>query len=366
MASRLNNITFTRDPRILHAVAAIGCAAALALSISLAQAAPSKAPRPLYTAPGYATALTASGWRIAFASGCEVRVADLSRAAKPRLLKRVGTCRRDRYDSDARPLLLGRKSLTEQIVQSPSPHGDTYQLWNGPTAGPLHQVGHDWRWTDSDVPAGYGCAWSAAAGGGVVAIERIPNTLALDAGLADKVTCPAGSSSTIILQGASKGQLKVAGSWEVIATDGKRVALAALDADGHRTGKVDLFDLSGKILSTPKIDPQVVQKSSDAWLTPQGLVLAWKKGIVAPRWKISGIGSYPQATVAEGRAFYVKGRTIRVRRLVGGPDRMLTRVPNYLAALAAGSFGLAIEAGTDNKTVIYRLPWRTIDRTLPR
>jgi hypothetical protein len=56
---------------------------------------------------------------------------------------------------------------------------------------------------------------------------------------------------------------------------------------------------------------------------------------------------------------------LRVRRVRGGADRALLRLPTTEALVAAGSFGVAIATGTET-TRVYRLPWRTIDRVLPR
>ena len=57
---------------------------------------------------------------------------------------------------------------------------------------------------------------------------------------------------------------------------------------------------------------------------------------------------------------------MRVRRLRDGADRALVRLPTANTLLAGGSFGLAIATGIAQKTYVYRLPWRTIDRTLTR
>jgi hypothetical protein len=54
-----------------------------------------------------------------------------------------------------------------------------------------------------------------------------------------------------------------------------------------------------------------------------------------------------------------------VRRIADGVDRALVALPVRNTLLAAGSFGLAVALVTDAKTAVYRLPWRTIDQTLP-
>jgi hypothetical protein len=116
-------------------------------------------PRASFTAPGQLLALAASGHRVAFASGCDIRVANLIHGSKPVLIRRAGDCRTDPGDSAVDDLSLGRNSLVAQVILSPSPHGDSYSLWSGPLpAGPLRPFDGDWGWTDSDVPMGYGCA----------------------------------------------------------------------------------------------------------------------------------------------------------------------------------------------------------------
>ena len=39
-------------------------------------------------------------------------------------------------------------------------------------------------------------------------------------------------------------------------------------------------------------------------------------------------------------------------------------VPTVNSYLGAGSFGLAVAVGGETRAQVYRLPWRTIDRTL--
>jgi hypothetical protein len=346
-------------------------AAVLAVTLSFAAAGWSEPqaatlPPASFTAPGQLLALAASGHRIAFASGCDIRVANLIHGSQPTRIKRVGDCRTDPGDSAVDDLSLGSTSLAAQVILAPSPHGESYSLWSGPVpAGPLRPLGGDWGWTDSDVPMGYGCAWTVAAGGGTIALARIPNRLAVDQGLENKPACPAGAASRITLKGASQTGLTVVGSWEILATDGKQLALAELDGEGLPTGKLSLVSASGQPLPTPGVPAATVKAAYHGWLTPEGLILQTTRGISGPGWTIRDpkLGS---ATVAEGRLLYLKGRTIRVRRLRDGLDRLLLTLPAGDALLAAGAFGLAVGLGsTEGTTTIYRLPWRTIDRTLP-
>jgi hypothetical protein len=250
------------------------------------------------------------------------------------------------------------------VIDSPSPHGDTYTYWNGPRpAGPLRQVGGEWGWTDSDVPMGYGCAWSVVAGGGVVAAAQVPNPLAVEQGLESKPACPAKSATSISLQGAARAQMTVAGSWELLATDGKRLALARLDAQGRRTGELSLVGLDGRTLAAPQADATALKTAYRAWLAPEGLVLASGRKLTGPGWTIARADA---ATVGQGRVLYATGRSLRVRRIRGGADRPLVPLPAAASILlAAGSFGLAVATGDGSgKVALYRLPWRTIDRTL--
>jgi hypothetical protein len=321
-----------------------------------------------FTMPGPLTAFAASGARVAVASYCDLRTADLVRSTRPVRVKTPGMCPSDSIDG-VDDLWLGGSTIAAQLLDAPSPHGEDYTLWSGPTpAGPLRQQGGDWGWTDSDVPAGWGCAWTVAAGGGAVASTQTPNRLAIDRGYADTPSCPAksGGSTTVTLQGATRTQLSVPGSWSVLATDGARVALATLGADALPTGQVALVAADGTRLAAPAVDARAVETALQAWLTPRGLVLVTRKGIDGPGATIRGIGAYPEAALAAGRLFYVKGRTVRVRRLRDGADRLLLRLPTSVVYLAAGAFGLALATSTDTKTSVYRVPQRTIDGVLPR
>jgi hypothetical protein len=252
----------------------------LAAAAATAPASRAALPPPSLTVHGPLTALAASGPRVVVASYCDVFVADLVRGTKPVRVKAPGMCPADSI-AGVDGLWLGGSTIAAQLLDAPSPHGEDYTLWTGPPpAGPLRQLGDDWGWTDSAEPAGWGCAWSIAAGGGAVATAQIPNRLAVDEGLADTPSCPlpVGGSTRVQLQGATRAQLSVPGSWSVLATDGARVALAALDADALPTGQVALVGADGTRLATPALDPRAVKTALQGWLTARGLVLVTRKG----------------------------------------------------------------------------------------
>ena len=337
-------------------------AAAVALALIGSARASSALPAPSFRVDGYPLALVAAGPRVAVAtSSCAVRVANLVKGAKPVAVRQPQACRSD--DPVAvDDLWLGRSALVAQTIDAPSPHGEQYALWSGPLPkGPLGQRGSEWGWTDSDVPAGYGCDWSVAAGAGIIALTQVPNRLAVDRDIEAKPACPAVATSKISLIGAAAAQFTLAGSWKILATDGKRLVLTPLNALGLSTGELALVDLHGKRLPTPTIATAVVKAAIDGWLTPQGLVLETALAISGPGWTVHTRGA---ATVGYGRLFYVQGRTVRVRRIRGGVDRALLKLPTSEALVAAGSFGLAIATGTE-RTTVYRVPWSTIDKTLP-
>jgi hypothetical protein len=154
----------------------------------------------------------------------------------------------------------------------------------------------------------------------------------------------------------------VPGSWLLLGTDGKRLALARLGDDGAPTGELSLVDLAGKALPAPALPPAAVKSAFAAWLVPEGVVLDTGNGVVGPGWSVRRSLS---ETVAEGRLLYLAGRTVRVRRVRDGADRPLLVLPTSDALLAAGSFGLAIATRGDDAATVHRIPWRTIDRTMP-
>jgi hypothetical protein len=319
-------------------------------------------PPPSFRASGYPLDLAGAGPRVAVVtSACVTRVSAFATGGRSVAVAPPIACRGDSVGTDG--VWLGRSAIAVQTIDAPSPHGESYGLWTGPLPrGPLRQRGGDWGWTDSDVPGGYGCAWSVADGGGVIAFTQVPNLLAVDAGIDDKPSCPAGPSARISLLGAARPQVVVAGSWSVLATDGKRLVLARLGTDGGRTGELALVALDGKRLPAPAVRATVVRAAIDGWLTPEGLVLETPKSVVGPGWTVRTAGS---VTLGYGRLVYVQGRTLRVRRVRGGTDRPLLRLPTTEALVTAGSFGVAIATGTET-TRVYRLPWRTIDLVLPR
>jgi hypothetical protein len=84
----------------------------------------------------------------------------------------------------------------------------------------------------------------------------------------------------------------------------------------------------------------------------------------ARSWSVAAPAS---VTVGSGRLVYVRGRSVRAVRLRDGLDRELLRVPRAGWEVAAGAFGVALagpRAGASATTVVYRLPWRQIDRVL--
>lgn len=330
--------------------------AVLALAGAVAALAP-----PSFHAPGYPLDLSGSGSRVAVVtSECSVRVGRFGRP--PATVRPPAPCRDPEASVATDGVWLGRNAIVVQTIDSPSPHGDTYGIWAGPLPrGPLHQVGSDWGWTDSDVPGGYGCAWSVASGGGVIAMAKTPNALAVEHGNDAKPVCPAGPTTTIRLIGTSPSSFSIPGSWSVLATDGKRVALVRLDANAHLTGELGLFTSNGKRLATPTVAAATIKTAFRAWLTPDGIVVATRTGVVTPRWSVREGGD---VTVGYGRVLYLKGRTLHVRRIRGGPDRPLATLPSSESLIAAGSFGVAIATGSET-TSVYRIPWRTIDRVLP-
>jgi len=313
---------------------------------------------PLLKGSGQGTALAAAGSQVAGASTCDVRV--LTIGGRPRKLKHVGVCHEDAGDSAVIGLWLGKNAIVEQQVLSPSPHGDTYDLWAGSPRGALHQVGGEWGWTDSDVPPTYGCDRMVAAGGGLVAITSVPNNLG------DSTACTGHSSTSVVLVGSVNRTQPLDGAWGVLATNGKRLVLARYGTGVDRTGQLGMFDIDGTQLTAPVVAAADVKTASQGWLTPVGLFLDTKRGLVGPASRVL-VKRYSSITIGEGRAVYVRGRTMRVRRLKGGPDRKVMLLPEVDDEVAAGSFGIAVLNGTvSERSAVYRIPWRTIDRVLPR
>ena len=333
--------------------------AAAVLATTAAPAAAVPLPPATLTLSGSPYALAAAGPRAVLSAGCAVRVVRLLPAAAPVTVPRFGDCT-PLGDSNVSDVHLGRTTLVAEQYTSPSPHGESFSLWSGGLPrGPLRATGEEWGWTDSDVPSAFGCTMTVAAGGGVLALTPEPNLLGVDG-----VPACVGATQTVIgLRGATRQSVTVAGSWSTLATDGKRIALARLGADGKRTGEVALVDLDARPLAAPRFAAAAVKTATGGWLTGQSLILQTPAGLRGPTWTIPAAR---EGTLASGRLFYRKGRDVRVRRLRDGRDRLLVRLPIADAELAAGSFGLAVAVATAGvKVRLHRLPWRTIDGVLP-
>jgi hypothetical protein len=121
--------------------------------------------------------------------------------------------------------------------------------------------------------------------------------------------------------------------------------------------------LDGRQLPLPRFDAKAVASAFRGWLAGGTLLLQTPRGISGPGWTIRGADD---GVVGEGRLIYRQEHVVRARRLRDGVDRALVRLPTANALLAGGSFGLAIATGIAQKTYVYRLPWRTIDRTVTR
>jgi hypothetical protein len=333
-------------------------------------------PAPVYTVDSYTGALAAAGDRAVLGLVCTVAVLDFASTAKPVQVGAKGGCASDPEDAVVEGVWLGKSGLTVTVDDSPSPHGDDYTVTTGPLpAGPLRQVG-EYSVRDDNGPdqAADGCAWTVAAGGGLVVRAPAPNRLGIDWGLDTKPACPAGAATQLTLDGARSTQLSVPGSWAVLATDGKRIALAALSPAGLATGRVELVDLTGKMVGTLSEPASALGEGSladagypQAWLTPGGLVLSTRAGLVGPGWKVTTPVHDPQATVGEGRLFYLVRRTLYVKRLGAGQPKPLLVVPYGSVSIAAGSFGLAIGVYNQDRqpaVALYRVPWSDVDRVM--
>jgi hypothetical protein len=257
-----------------------------------------------------------------------------------------------------------------ELLIAESPHGVAYSLWKGALpSGPLRVPAGEWGWRDDnpDEPSS-GCAVAVGTGGGVIASVEVPNRLAVEEGIADYVACTGKETATIVLDNASRPRTTVAGSWTLLATDGRRLALSRLDDEGVPTGELMLVGLDGRRLPTPQLAPATIKAASTGWLVPEGLVLRTKRAIVGPGWTIARA----VATVASGRMIYSRGNALRVRRIKDGVDRLLVKLPRgSTPLLAAGSFGLAVavdvKTGEERyRTDVYRIGWSVINGVLPR
>lgn len=329
-----------------------------------AQGAAPGLPPPVFSAKGYLAALAASGPTTALATAernrCVVRFLHLGTKAKTGLLRPPDPCDPETEEViDA--LWLGRTAVSAETYDSPSPHGEAFEYLTGPRPGPLRTSG-EWSWTDSDPPYSFGCAWAVAAGGGVIAAAPAPQRLGWENGLdQQKPACPSHGSTMVKLSGAPGARLIVPGIHAPLATDGKRLLLAELDENGSRTGKLSLLDLAGRPLPAPRVDQELVKIAYSVWLTSDGLVIDSRKGLQGVGWKVPRSGA---VTVGLGRVVYQSGRLLHVHRIEGGPDRVLLALPRARVMLAAGATGVAIATDDETTVRLYRLPWRTIDRTL--
>jgi hypothetical protein len=338
---------------------------ALLAVASAAPAASPALPAPAFVTTGYVPTIAASGSTTVLATassnGCAIRLFRLARSAKPTTVE-------DPCEPDTEAFIdrvwLGRGAIAVETVDSPSPHGEFYDYYLGTRGGSLREQGDGWGWNDSDEPSGSGCRWSVAAGGGVIAAAQGPHRLGYDHGLDQaRPACPSSGSTTIELSGADRPRVVVAGTWRPLAVNGKQVLVAALDKNGDPTGATALVDIESARLLKSSIPSEVARSASRGWLTPDGLVLETRSGVTGPHWAVTENGA---VTVAEGRVLYVNRRILHVRRVRDGVDRVLFALPAGNADIAAGSSGVAITIGNDSGQVrLYRLPWRTIDRTLP-
>src|SRR5262249_14151414 len=164
-----------------------------------------------------------------------------------------------------------------------------------------------------------------------------PQRLGYEHGLAqDKPACPIRDYTEVRLTGLPG--INVNGVWSPLGTDDRRVLLAGLDENGDRTGVLKLVDANGTNLTAPVVAPIVAKHASRAWLAPEGFAYETGAGITGPGWTVKQGGDVP---VAEGRVLYVTKRTLHVRRIRGGADRILLTLPRGedSVSLAAGSFG---------------------------
>jgi hypothetical protein len=318
-------------------------------------------PRPLFVVRQPMLALAASGANAAVATGCDVRVANLLRhPRRPVRVPQFGPCAQGGFAAvDA--LYVGRSTLVAEEDDAESPHGEDFTLWSGPLPrGPLRSLDdEEWGWRDDDMPSAYGCEASVVQGGGVLAVVDGPNTLGIDG----VVPCAGVSPTKIRLLGAPRPTLVVPGSWSILASDGRRLVLERLDPSGSPTTALRMVAFDGTQLPLPRFNAKAVGSAFRGWLVGRTLLLQTSRGISGPGWTIRGAAD---GVVGEGRLIYRQNHVVRVRRLRDGVDRALVRLPSANALLAGGSFGLAVATGIAQKTYVYRLPWRTIDRTLTR
>ena len=339
--------------------------------VAPAEPAPRALPEPSLTVPGALEGLAAAGSRVAALGYCDVRVAKLVKATKQkaRPVRVRGLRCGEGFLSD---IWLGRRSLVVELLEAESPHGEAYSLWKGPLpSGPVRQLHDYWAWTDSDPdePA-YGCEGVVVAGGGVIASTQVPNRLGVEHFVAEDPTCLSTGKTVIALDGAARARTTVQGSWTLLATDGKRLALSRLDREGRPTGELSLVGLAGNVLSKPRVSRATVRGAREGWLAREGLVLSTRTGLVGPGWAIRAVYA---ATVGYGRVLYLRGNALRARRIRGGADRLVLTLPkgSQTKLVAAASFGVAVAVQTrtgneGHRVSVYRIRWRIVDAVLPR
>ena len=179
-------------------------------------------------------------------------------------------------------------------------------------------------------------------------------------------SCPSRGSTTVELSGAPGARLVVPGVHAPLATDGKRVLLAELDENGARSGRVSLLDLAGKQLSGAARRPgllaeiRVHRLAADA--RTRARRFASKKGIQGVGWRARRAPA--RRRWASAGSFTRSGGGCTSTASKAGQDRLLLMLPRGRTLLAAGSTGVAIATDDDTAARLYRLPRRTIDRTL--
>ena len=288
---------------------------------------------------------------------CDVRVVD--GGARPKLLQRFGFCREDRFDSAVLGLWLGRKTIVEEIIISPSPHGEAYQLWSGPVGGTLHQIGGEWGWTDSDEPPTFGCDRMVAAGAGALAITPVVN----NAG--DGTSCATHTTTPVLLRGSLNRRLDVPGAWGALATNGKRIALAGFDSEGRRTSQLAVIGIDGRRLSSPQLRRQRHPDRVPRVVHARRLFLDTRRGLVGPGSRLL-VGGYDDVTIAEGRAVYCAAASCACgdsRR--PGPARPEAPSCRRLCRRRVPG-GRGTDRNRKQSQRALPLPWRTIDAVLPR
>ena len=304
---------------------------------------------------GRLAAIDASGSRIAALlvrpgrpPWCRAVLAEPARGGPARRVPGApGPCRSPALSLDDAELQLGRTALAVTVAASESPHSERYALATAQV--PAGALGARSAWSRGDSDAPRGCWQHVASGGGALAIAPGPN---VQTGL-DGIACPpaAGAPTRISLLGPLRRQLVVPGTWVLLATDGRRLALARLDGDGAATGELALLALDGSALPPPSVPGATVRGAfarpgahgpapPAAWLAPEAFVLRVRGGGLAgfPRdgartWTVTAPSS---VTVGSGRLVYVRGRSVRAVRLRDGRDRELLRVPRLGWEVAAG------------------------------